>query len=120
MSDNYSVWPKVESFVAAYKVMDENGNIVPDLESQVIVRRKQIALRKFFSNNALLTVDGFDKSGELIDRQYYKNDFTEEGLELCRRKVPAWMNSKGSKKDPPDMKLLEKALARNSSREVMQ
>jgi hypothetical protein len=111
MSDNYSVWPTVASFVAAYKVMDENGNLVPDIESQVIVRRRQTALRKLFADNGLLTVDAFDGSGDLIDRHYYKDDFTAEGIELCKRKVPAWMNSKGSKKDPPDMKMLEKALA---------
>ncbi|NML31951.1 hypothetical protein [Paraburkholderia antibiotica] len=91
--------------------MDASGNIVPDLESQSVVRRMLISRAKFFSDNGLLTVDAFDKSGKLIDRQYFKNDFTEEGLALCRRKVPAWMSSKGSKKDPPDMKLLEKALA---------
>jgi hypothetical protein len=91
--------------------MDESGNIAPDLESQVIVRRRQIALRRFFSDHGLLTVKAFDDEGNLIDRQYRRNDFTDDGFELCRRKVPAWMNSKGSKKDPPDMKMLEKALA---------
>jgi hypothetical protein len=111
MSENYSVWGTVDSIVAAYKTVDEGGNIVPDLESQLIVRRMLTARARFFSDNNLLTVDAFDKSGKLIDRQFYKNDFTDEGLELCRRKVPAWMNSKGSKKNPPDMKLLEKALA---------
>lgn len=108
---NYSVWGAAESIVSAYKVMDESGNLVPDRDSQSIVRRMLISRAKFFAENGLLTVDAFDKSGQLIDRQYFKNDFTEEGLALCRRKVSAWMSSKGSKKDPPDMKMLEKALA---------
>ena len=49
MNHNYSVWGTVESIVAAYKIMDENGNIAPDIESQVIVRRMLTALRRFFS-----------------------------------------------------------------------
>ena len=49
MNHKDSVWGTVESIGAAYKIMDENGEIVPDLESQVIVRRMLTALRRFFS-----------------------------------------------------------------------
>ena len=49
MNHNYSVWGTVDSIVAAYKIMDENGNIAPDFESQVIVIRMLTALRRFFS-----------------------------------------------------------------------
>lgn len=111
MKDNYLVWGTIEPIVAAYKMMNEGGDIVPDLESQVIVRRMLIALTKFFAEHGLLTTKSFDDEGNLIDRDYRKHDFTDEGIELCKRKVRAWMNSKASKKDPPDMKILEKALA---------
>ncbi|MGT2473872.1 hypothetical protein [Paraburkholderia terrae] len=110
MSDNYFVWGPVVEFIKSYKMMDEKGDIVPDIESQEIVRRSLIALRRFYADNGLLTVKAFDDEGCLIDREYRLQDFTEDGTELRKRKVPAWMNSKGSKKDPPDMKLLEKAL----------
>ncbi|MCC4109111.1 hypothetical protein, partial [Serratia ureilytica] len=93
------------------QVMDENGNFVPYIEGQERSRRRWTALRRFFSDNGLLTVDVFDAEGELIDREYRKDDFTVEGLELLRRKEAAWLKSKASEKDPPDMKLLEKALA---------
>ncbi|MEH0871543.1 hypothetical protein [Serratia liquefaciens] len=111
MSDNYPVWGTVDSMVAAYKMMDEEGNIVPDLESQVIVRRMLIALARFFEKNGLLTVKMFDENGNLIDRRYVRNDFSDQGIELLRRKQAAWLKSKCAKKDPPDMKILEKALA---------
>ena len=110
MNHNYSVWGTVESIVAAYKIMDENGNIVPDLESQVIVRRMLTALRRFFFDNGLLTVTAFDNDGNLIDRHYYRNDFTVEGIELLKHKEAAWLRSKAAKKIPPDMKILEKEL----------
>ena len=66
MNHNYSVWGTVESIVAAYKIMDENGNIVPDVESQVIVRRMLTALIRFFADNELLKVKPFDADGKLM------------------------------------------------------
>lgn len=110
MSHNYSVWGTVESIVSAYKMMDEDGNIVPDLESQVIVRRMLTALRRFFFDNGLLAVVAFDEGGNLIDRHYYKNDFTDDGIKLLKRKEAAWLRSKAAKKTPPDMTILEKEL----------
>ncbi|MEK7893133.1 hypothetical protein AAB992_39235 [Burkholderia contaminans] len=111
MSENYLVWGRVAEFAGRYSKMDENGDIVPDPETQGMVRRKLTALRRFFADNGLLTVEAFDDQGTLIDQECRKNDFTDEGIELLRRKEGAWLNSKGSRKDPPDMKLLEKALA---------
>ena len=111
MNHNYSVWGTVESIVAAYKIMDENGNIVPDVESQVIVRRMLTALIRFFADNELLKVKPFDADGKLIDRQYFRSEFSDEGIALIKRKESAWLDSKASKKNPPDMKILEKALA---------
>ena len=111
MNHNYSVWGTVESIVAAYKIMDENGNIVPDVESQVIVRRMLTALIRFFADNELLKVKPFDADGKLIDLQYFRSEFTDEGIALIKRKESAWLDSKASKKNPPDMKILEKALA---------
>lgn len=108
---NYLVWGTVENFASRYERMGDNGNFVPDVKSQEIVRRSLVALRRFFADNSLLTVKAFDVKGNLIDREYRKDDFTAEGIELIRRKEGAWLISKASAKDPPDMKLLEKALA---------
>ncbi|NML34351.1 hypothetical protein [Paraburkholderia antibiotica] len=111
MMQNYLVWGTVENFASRYERMDDDGNFVPDVKSQEIVRRSLVALRRFFADNELVTVKMFDAKGDLIDREYRKDDFTAEGVELIRRKEGAWLKSEGSKKDPPDMKLLEKALA---------
>jgi len=92
-------------------MMNEKGEIVPDPETQQMVKRKLTALRQFFSDNKLLNVEMFDAKGNLIDIAYRRNDFTAEGIELLRRKEGAWLKSKASAKNPPDVKLLEKALA---------
>ena len=47
----------------------------------------------------------------MIDREFSKNDFTDEGLQLVSLKEGAWLRSKASQKSPPDTKVLAKALA---------
>lgn len=111
MSKNYLVWGPVAEFAGRYSMMNEKGEIVPDPETQQMVKRKLTALRQFFSDNKLLNVEVFDAKGNLIDIAYRRNDFTAEGIELLRRKEGAWLKSKASTKNPPDVKLLEKALA---------
>jgi hypothetical protein len=111
MNDNYLVWAPIELLVDAYTTMDDDGNVIPDALSQPIVRRMLIARVNFFHNNGLLNVNPFDSTGKLIDRQYFKNDLTDDGISLCKRKVGAWMSSKGAKKAPPDMRLLERELS---------
>ncbi|WP_409279592.1 hypothetical protein [Pseudomonas defluvii] len=111
MEKNYLVWGTVEALLSAYKVLSENGDIVPDNVAQEISRRRQVALRKFFHDNNLLGIKAFDDQGFLIDRCYYRNDFTVEGEELRKRKVDSWIKSKASSKNPPNMSILEKALA---------
>ena len=111
IQENHSAWGSIESLVNTYKIMDVEGNIVPDIEAQTAVKRALTARVEFFHNNKLLKTNPFDEKGVLVDRQYFRNDFTEEGYELCRQKVPAWLKSKASSKLPPDMKILEKGLA---------
>nr|WP_319527523.1 hypothetical protein [Pseudomonas laurentiana] len=110
MSKNYFVWGAIASCIENDEVLNEVGEFVVYSEGVERRRRRLIALRKFYSDNDLLRVRAFDDSG-VIDREYYFNDFTEEGVELLRRKESAWLKSKGSSKNPPDMSILEKALA---------
>nr|WP_319527519.1 hypothetical protein [Pseudomonas laurentiana] len=107
MDENYLVWGEVETLVSAYKLVGGAGSISNDFESQEVVRRMLKALIKYFSDNNLLVEVG----QACVGRAYYRNDFTEEGIELLRRKEAAWLKSKASKKNPPDMRILEKALA---------
>ena len=39
VQENHSVWGHIESLVDAYKTMDVDGNIVPDVEAQAAVKR---------------------------------------------------------------------------------
>lgn len=63
MSDNHSVWPTIKPLVAAYKLIDQDGNFVSNPDSQTIAERRQIALRKYFDQNGFLTVNAFDDEG---------------------------------------------------------
>ena len=93
------------------KTMDKNGNIEPDLERQEIAKRKFIALVRFFLENELLTVKNVTHDADIINFEFKKNDFTNDGLQLVRAKESSWLNSKASGKIPPNTKILSKALA---------
>lgn len=54
MDGNYLVWGEVEALVSAYKLVDGEGNVSTDFESQEVARRMLKALIKYFSDNNLL------------------------------------------------------------------
>ncbi len=81
------------SLVSAYKHVDGAGYISTDFESQEVARSMLKALIKYFSNNNLL-VEGRG----IVGGVYYRNDFTDDGIELLKRKEAAWLKSKASKK----------------------
>lgn len=110
IKNNFAVWGAVSELASAYKKMNSENELVDDIESQELVRKAIAAKYDFFYRNGLLLVNPFSEEGELIDRVYRRKDFSDEGFELCRKKVPAWMRSKASKKNPPDISALEKAL----------
>ena len=89
---------------------DKDGQSTPDVEKQIIARRTLTALRMFFHKNELLNNGRQDSNGKLLDRSYYRDDFTEDGMEQLKRKVSSWLDSKGAQKNPPDTKALERAL----------
>lgn len=107
---NHVVWGAPGELISAYKKLDENGDLVPDFESQAVVKMAEVAKYEFFYRNGLLLVNPFSQDGGLIDRDYRVSDFSKSGYELCKKKVPAWQKGKGSKNSPPDMSILEKAL----------
>ncbi|NHQ88548.1 hypothetical protein HA050_20835 [Iodobacter sp. HSC-16F04] len=106
MNENYLVLMSINEFVSAYKTTNAKGEIIDDVESQEMVRRSITALINFFAENNLLN----DKKITETNRELRRDDFTPEGLELFIKKGGAWLKSKASKKDPPNIKLLEKAL----------
>lgn len=64
--ENHVVWGAPGELISAYKRLDENGDIVPDFESQALVRRAEVANYKFFYRNGLLLINPFSQDGELI------------------------------------------------------
>ncbi|MBC3270220.1 hypothetical protein HU765_09805 [Pseudomonas sp. SWRI81] len=112
MDKNFLVWSDIDSVVARYQMIDKNDQNIPDIEKQIIARRTLTALRTFFYENELLSNFEKDANGKLIDRNYYRDDFTKDGMELLKRKVSSWLDSKGAQKNPPDMTILEKTLSK--------
>ncbi len=109
MKENYLVIGDAKERIEAYKLKLKNGDIAPDKESQEIVKRKLYAFLKFLEENKLLRKKLLPEPDWMLQK-FYKNDLTEEGLELIKRKEGNWLSSKGSNKNPPVMTILEKEL----------
>lgn len=110
MKSDPLIWATIESEIQRYKILDNENNLVPDETNQKIVKRILTALRLFFQYNNLLNINIINQSGEIIDRERRMSHFTREGMELQKSKVPNWLESKGAKKNPPDMSILSKQL----------
>ena len=104
MNKDYAVW-NIDRLLEMYKE-------IPDWK--VSVDRRFQALFVFYEKNGLLTCRVTDDDGRVVKRVIMNSELTPEGNLLCsgsRSAVGRWLDSKGSQKDPPDMKILEKALA---------
>ena len=110
MSDDPLIWSTVESEAQRYQTFNEKNELIPDLASQKIVIRLLTALRFFFQEEGLLTKKIFDKKNNLIDTELRMSDFTQEGIELIKSKVPSWEASKSARKNPPDVTALNQQL----------
>ena len=104
MERDYDLWD-IDFILTSYRN-------IPDWK--VSVDRKFQALFVFYEKNGLLTCRVTDDDGRVVKRVIMNSELTPEGNLLCsgsRSAVGRWLDSKGSQKDPPDMKILEKALA---------
>lgn len=104
MENDYNVW-NIDELLRSYVE-------VPDMA--VSVQRTMEQLFLFLERNTLLTCVISDGHGQVTKRFIKKSELTAEGLRLAsgpKNPIHRWLGSKGSQKNPPDMKLLEKALA---------
>ena len=104
MSQDYELW-NIEELLKAYVN-------VPDMAESVKIKMENLFL--FLEKNSLLTCRVSDESGRVVKRSIMSNELTDEGAQLSigpKNAVHRWLGSKSSQKNPPDMKLLEKALA---------
>ena len=104
MEKDYFLWD-IDGVLPSYQY-------VPDLG--VIAKRKLEALFLFYEKNGLLTCRVTDDDGRVVKRAIRKSELTPDGCLLGsgpKNAVNRWLDSKGSDKDPPNMKILEKALA---------
>lgn len=103
MSEDFVVWD-IDSILKSY-------TDIPEWE--VSVSRKLEGLFVFLEVNGLLKCRVTDERGVVIKRAIKLSELTDEGKGMaCGPKNPIhrWLASKGSQKNPPDMKMLEKAL----------
>ena len=105
LPEDYEIW-NIDEVLPAYKNY-------PDWMEEC--ERTYKALFLFLEKNGLLTCPVSNEQGEVIRRSMQLGDITDEGLLLVmgqKNAVDRWLDSKGSSKNPPDMAILEKALAR--------
>ncbi|CAG2159119.1 hypothetical protein LMG26411_06454 [Cupriavidus numazuensis] len=71
-------------------------------------------LFRFLEAEGLLTCRVTDEQGHVIKRKIMASEITSEGDRLSsgpKNPVHRWLGSKGAQRKPPDLKMLEKALA---------
>ncbi|MGE8394147.1 hypothetical protein HFV04_020210 [Pseudomonas sp. BIGb0427] len=104
MSEDYAVWD-IDQILEAYSQE-------PELRDGV--EAGLTALLVFLEKHQLLTCRVTDAQGKLFKRALMASEISGEGKLLTHGRnnpVQRWLGSKGGQKNPPDMKLLEKALA---------
>ena len=104
MYSDYTVWD-IDGVLEAYRE-------VPEWRESVEIGYKSLFL--FMERNGLVNCKVSNELGEVVKRSIKASEITEEGRLLTRgpkNPVGKWMRSKGGQKNPPDMKILEKALA---------
>ncbi len=104
MPEDYKMWD-IDQLLKSYVN-------VPDMAESV--QQKMESLFLFLERNLLLKCKVSDEGGCVVRRSLMKSELTEDGAKLAsgpKNPVHRWLGSKASQKKPPDMKLLEKALA---------
>ena len=104
MINNYVVWDIDELLKSYIKYPDVAERVNATMES----------LFRFMEVKGLFVCRVTSEQGEVVKRVIMLSDITEEGLQLStgpKNPVHRWLGSKGAQKNPPDMKMLEKALA---------
>lgn len=112
MTKNYVMWDIDELAKSYVNYPDIAQNVTSTMENLFI----------FMEAKGLLACPVTDENGKVIKREIMYSEITEEGLQLSsgpKNSVHRWLGSKGAQKNPPDMKMLEKALTkiRNSKAE---
>jgi hypothetical protein len=98
-----TVWD-IDGILEAYKNY-------PDWVEQVTAKFEALFL--FFEQDGLLTCRVSDDQGHVVKRFIMDSEIVEKGQLMCcgsGNPIDRWLASKGSCKNPPDMKILEKAL----------
>nr|WP_319527429.1 hypothetical protein [Pseudomonas laurentiana] len=105
MSEDYAIWD-IDRILEAYEGVPE---------WQANVEKGFNSLFCFLERNGLVMCGVTNARGEVVRRLIMASDLTEEGKLLAlgpRNPIDRWLDSNGRKKNPPDMKILERALAK--------
>ena len=116
MTKDPLIWGTIKSEAQRYQTFNEHNELVPDLPSQEIAIRLLTTLRLFFLEEGLLTKTILDQENKFIDTELQMSDFTQEGIELIKSKVSSWVSSQSARKNPPDLRTLQKHLKEIRSR----
>lgn len=103
MKKNYPMWD-IDELMKSYVNY-------PDVAQSVNITMEN--LFTFMEAKGLLTCRITNEHGKVVKRKIMLDEITKEGLQLSsgpKNPVHRWLGSKGAQKNPPDMKMLEKAL----------
>lgn len=103
MSEDFVMWD-IDGLLASY-------NEIPEWKANV--ENTLTELFRFLEKNQLLSCKVTSADGEVVKRIIRYSELTEDGRKIsCGSKNPVhrWLASKGGQRNPPDMKILEKAL----------
>jgi len=106
---DFTMWD-IDWMVQRYIDPDMAGNINTAFETLFL----------FFEKNGLLKVSVSNPEGKIIKRTLKASEITKEGRLLTdgyKSPVDRWLSSKGRNKVPPDMRILEQALAEARTKE---
>ena len=105
MTKDYVMWD-IDELVKSYVNY-------PDIAQSVTTTMEN--LFAFMEAKGLLVCPVTNEYGKVIKRKIMYKEITEEGIQLSsgpKNPVHRWLGSKGAQKNPPDMKMLEKALTK--------
>ena len=103
MKNNYPMWD-IDELIKSYVNY-------PDVAQGVNTTIENLFV--FMEAKGLLACRVTNEHGKVVKRKIMYNEITEEGIQLSsgpKNPVHRWLGSKAAQKNPPDMKMLEKAL----------
>lgn len=103
-----------EEIVPFWDVDEDLKPYGKDKQARAAALRRYTAIIKFLADHGMFKdkKPAANDKGELVRRQVWGRDLTDEGVQFVRSAAKPWFSSKSSGGDPPKATILEEHLAR--------